>query len=302
MSDNVEVQVTGGQLSKALAAAQKKFTPVQKNKTATVRTNAGGQYTYKFADLADVLSMAIPVLSGEGIAFSQPFVIKDGKLRVTTKLTFGTETEQSDGLILPENIKPQELGSFISYYRRYDACSLLGIAPDEDVDGVEGDKSATFTKAGDGTFTKTPPPTPQAAQKPAPKKTTKPATKATSFEFGANAPSPAQEKAQPANQPAAPSSNAVTPENPITDADVVFPGDENKDRECTDSERKEFAARLMTIRNKGNDGSAMRTWLLKQAGKDNSNQIPFNQFGSLVKQLEDADVAGNLKELINGKN
>lgn len=122
--------------------------------------------------------------------------------------------------------------------------------------------------------------------------------KRTKFDFGANVPSPAQEKAQPANQPAAPSSNAVTPDNPITDADVVFPGDENKDRECTNSERKEFAARLMTIRNKGNDGSAMRTWLLKQAGKDNSNQIPFNQFGSLVKQLEDADISGNLKELI----
>ena len=46
----------------ALLAAQKEFTTVPKNQTATVRMKSGGQYSYKFAGLPAIMDMALPIL------------------------------------------------------------------------------------------------------------------------------------------------------------------------------------------------------------------------------------------------
>jgi hypothetical protein len=127
---------TTGKLAEALAKAQGEFGPVPKNKTAAIKTKTGGEYRYKYADLADVLKMALPILAKNGIAFTQPLCLIDGKLRLTTKLThISGEWEQSDGIEISELGTPQEFGSEHSYFRRYDGTGMLGIAPDEDTDG-----------------------------------------------------------------------------------------------------------------------------------------------------------------------
>lgn len=126
------------QLAAALAKAQSEFTLVPKNKTARVKSkNTGAEYTYQYADLADVLAMALPCLARNGIVFSQPHVMVDGKLRVRTMLLHVSGQRMvSDGIELDEQLDAQGFGSESTYYRRYDACSMLGIAPDEDVDAA----------------------------------------------------------------------------------------------------------------------------------------------------------------------
>jgi hypothetical protein len=128
---------TIGKLADSLAKAQGEFVPVSKNKVAKVRMKAGGEYSYHYADLADVLKMALPILAKHGLALVQPLRRVDGRLCLTSRLIHASgESLESDGLALPEQLTPQEFGSCLSYWRRYDACALLGIAPDEDEDGT----------------------------------------------------------------------------------------------------------------------------------------------------------------------
>ena len=144
------------ELAAALAKAQSQFTAVPKTKTATIKTKAGATFTYKYADLADCLQMAIPHLSANGIAFTQPHKIVDGALRVVTLLLHSSgQWMESDGIEVSEYISndrgvsirvdPQAFGGELTYYRRYDGCSFIGIAPDEDTD-AQGEKPQTAKK------------------------------------------------------------------------------------------------------------------------------------------------------------
>jgi len=120
----------------AFIHAQAEFTAVPKNKTATIRNQkTGSVYTYKYADLADVLAMALPVLTRHDLGLLQPHIQVDGRLRVCTRLIHATgEWLMSDGVAILESGSPQEFGTDSTYYRRYDACTFLGIVADEDID------------------------------------------------------------------------------------------------------------------------------------------------------------------------
>ena len=140
------------EIAKSLATAQTEYTPVPKNKTAKIRGKNNTEYTYKYADLADVLGMAVPILAKHGIAFLQPNERIDGKLFVTTMLIHESgQWMQSDGIEVDEmemkwneyekksvleRCDPRTIGGDFTYYRRYDGCSFIGIAPDEDVDAA----------------------------------------------------------------------------------------------------------------------------------------------------------------------
>lgn len=131
-------------LAEALAKAQSRYTPVKKDKTGkikgTTKSGSSYEYEYKYADLADVLQMALPILSSEGLAFSQPNILVDGKLRVASRLMhLSGQWMESDGVEMSEEGTPQAFGIESTYFRRYDGCSLLGIAPDEDTDAQMGD-------------------------------------------------------------------------------------------------------------------------------------------------------------------
>jgi hypothetical protein len=135
-------------LAEAFAAAQAEYVPVKKTKTASVKgTSKNGKdydYTYKYADLADILEMVIPCLSKQGLAFSQPHCMVDGKLRVVSYLLHKSgEWMHSDGIEISElSPDPKQLGIESTYFRRYDGSSFLGIAPDEDTDGQStGDRT-----------------------------------------------------------------------------------------------------------------------------------------------------------------
>ncbi len=131
------------ELAKALAKAQSEFTPVIKDNTADT-----GKFSYQYADLATILSMALPILNKHGIFFNQGIKVADGKQRIYTRLMLAEETLESDGVEIPPSLGPQDFGKYHSYYRRYDACAMLGIAPEADTDA--NDASASITKSRSG--------------------------------------------------------------------------------------------------------------------------------------------------------
>lgn len=134
------------EIATALAKVQGEYKKVAKNKTAKVRMKTGGEYSYKFADLADVLEMALPILSKYEIALLQPTQRIDGKLYIVSVIVHSSgQWFSSDGILITQESDKQGLGSEVSYSRRYDGCSLIGIMPDEDEDGKISTEKARET-------------------------------------------------------------------------------------------------------------------------------------------------------------
>ena len=125
---------TIGKLTAALAKAQGKMPAPKKTRTATVQTKTGGKYIYRYADVADVLECAKPGLAAEGIAFTQhTYITEAGSLVLRTVLMHQGEWIASE-YPLPLNVPPQEMGSLLTYHRRYQLCGLVGIAAEDDND------------------------------------------------------------------------------------------------------------------------------------------------------------------------
>lgn len=129
----------------ALAAAQMEFGTVVRNRKVTVKTKTGGSYTYYYATLDTINAACLPALNKHGISVIQPHLIQDSRVIVTTRLCHasGEYIESSVSWSGQESL--QELGSVMTYLRRYSLSGLLGIAAQTDEDGgppVERDRIA----------------------------------------------------------------------------------------------------------------------------------------------------------------
>jgi hypothetical protein len=122
----------------ALIKAQTAFPSIKKNRTAQIKTEKG-TYSYRYADLADILSEVTPILLKQGLALSQCFdVTKGGELLLITRLLHTSGQSLSSALPLHwSGARMQELGAQITYLRRYALAAILGIAAEEDTDARE---------------------------------------------------------------------------------------------------------------------------------------------------------------------
>lgn len=125
-------------LNAALAAAQAEMPKIAKDETAKVQAKPGKQsYSYSYADLASITASAYPVLGKHGLAFSSQPTLHDGKFVLRYQLLHESG-EAIDGLMfLPSSGTPQELGSLITYYKRYAFCAVTGITPGGDDDDAQ---------------------------------------------------------------------------------------------------------------------------------------------------------------------
>ena len=137
---------TGG-LYDALAQLQARLPVVGKNKTGKVQGKEGKQgYTYDYADLTDVTVALAPLLGKLGLAFtSKPTINAEGQFVLAYKLVHVSgETDEGQYLLpSPERVSPQQLGSFITYARRYSLCAVTGLAPGGDDDDGQSAQGAT---------------------------------------------------------------------------------------------------------------------------------------------------------------
>lgn len=88
----------------------------------------------KYATLAGVRDTVTPVLAKHGLAVIQGTAVADGGFVVTTRLLH--KSGQWIESAYPFNLaKPQEMGSAMTYARRYSLAAICGIASEEDDDG-----------------------------------------------------------------------------------------------------------------------------------------------------------------------
>ena len=123
------------QLAAALAAFQAELPRIGKGNRATVKSEKG-QYSYNFADLADVSAVVLPAIAKHGLSWlAKPTLVGD-RFVLAYKLKHVSGEEETGEYPLPSpTAPPQQLGSAITYARRYTLCSATGAAPDEDDDG-----------------------------------------------------------------------------------------------------------------------------------------------------------------------
>lgn len=132
------LELTGdvAELVAALAEAQGEFPPIEKGKTATVQGKDGKQgYSYRYADIADVLAAVRPVLSKHGLAILQRTKPRNGKTMLLTELRHQSgQMIDSEVELTAAPTNPQQFGGMLTYLRRYEVVTLLGIAAEEDTD------------------------------------------------------------------------------------------------------------------------------------------------------------------------
>lgn len=124
------------QIATALAKFQGSVPAIPKAKTANIPTKSGGSFKYSYADLGAILDYTAKTRAENGLAISSGFSETDGTNKMYTLLLHSSGQWLYSELklnCLPE--KCQELGSLITYLRRYMTCSALGICPEDDDDG-----------------------------------------------------------------------------------------------------------------------------------------------------------------------
>lgn len=125
----------------ALAEFQAELPAVRKDNTATVRSDKGN-YSYAYADLTDITEVAAPVLSKHGLSFTSFPTITDHGFVLRYQLRHSGGYGEGGDFPLPDPSRstPQQIGSWLTYARRYCLCAATGIAPGGDDD--DGQKAA----------------------------------------------------------------------------------------------------------------------------------------------------------------
>lgn len=124
-------------IAAALVALQAELPTVHKGKTAQVATKSGGSYSYDYADLAAVQQAVMPLLSKHGLAFvCEPQRIPDGQgaYELRGVLLHQHSREHREGFLPLFGRQAQELGSSITYARRYLLGTMTGVVTDDDDD------------------------------------------------------------------------------------------------------------------------------------------------------------------------
>lgn len=118
-------------LNAALAAVQAQLPYVGKDETADT-----GTYKYKYADLSAVSAAILPLLGANGLAFTAwPSVNDQGKFVLRYELLHKSG-EQKAGEYPIGGGNAQQIGSAITYGRRYALCAVTGLAPGDDDDAA----------------------------------------------------------------------------------------------------------------------------------------------------------------------
>lgn len=116
------------ELAAALAKAQGEIRNAPKD-------SLNPHFKAKYADLASVWSVIRDPLSKNGLSVVQ--LVSDGPatITVTTKLLHSSGQWIEGSIMMePTGRQPQQVGSCITYARRYGLSAMVGVAPDDDDD------------------------------------------------------------------------------------------------------------------------------------------------------------------------
>lgn len=113
------------ELMTALAKAQGKMSHAVKDST-------NPHFKSKYADLASVWNACREPLAEQGLAVTQTMDFSGDRQVLITTLGHSSGQWMRSLMALPPCTKPQEVGSLLSYFRRYSLASMVGVYQDDD--------------------------------------------------------------------------------------------------------------------------------------------------------------------------
>lgn len=132
----MEFSTTYAEVVGALARALPNLSDVPARQEATIPSQGGRGYSYRYADLGDVYAVARPILAAEGlVAIAVPVHLPEAPGDVAASTMFlhtSGEWMRTDPFRLPRGATPQTAGSAYTYARRYSLLGALGLATEDD--------------------------------------------------------------------------------------------------------------------------------------------------------------------------
>lgn len=130
-----------GNIAKALARAQGQI-------RGALKDSSNPFFKSTYADLASVWEACRKPLSDNELAVVQPIDMIDGSMYLKTILmhSSGETIEGRMIMQLSDKATAQQVGSLITYYRRYGLAAMVGVAPEDD-DGNAASETHVKTKS-----------------------------------------------------------------------------------------------------------------------------------------------------------
>lgn len=129
-SDNITT------LAKALVEAKKKMEAPTKNKI-------NPHFKSAYADLSGIKASYQAALGEHRLSIVHAIAPTDGHLVLTTTLLHDSGEWIASDYPIPAYSKPQEQGSALTYFKRYNVCALLDIVAEDDDDGEAAQAGTT---------------------------------------------------------------------------------------------------------------------------------------------------------------
>lgn len=130
----------------ALAKFQADIPHIGKDQTANT-----GTYSYSYADLSDITHTSLPLLAANGLAWTVKTTVTQTGFVLLSSLKHKDGWTETCEWPLPDPARatPQQVGSALTYGRRYTFTALTGVAPGGEDDDAQaaGTRPATDTPA-----------------------------------------------------------------------------------------------------------------------------------------------------------
>jgi hypothetical protein len=116
------------QLNTALAKAKAEIPVILANRTVKIPTKTGREISFTYAELEEILPSVTPVLSSNGLAIAHQMGFVEGKYCLISTLRHESGEQLESLFLLPSDFSdPKDLGTKISYGRRYNTLCLLDV-------------------------------------------------------------------------------------------------------------------------------------------------------------------------------
>ena len=130
------------ELAAALVKVQAELKPIVRNAEGQV-----GNKKRKYADLAAVSAVVLPLLAKHGLAFTAwPTRDDGGQFILAYSLLHADGEERTGTYPLPASGNSQQIGGVITYARRYALCAVTGAAPEGEDDDAAGAQEITMDR------------------------------------------------------------------------------------------------------------------------------------------------------------
>lgn len=139
----------------SLASFQADMPRIGKDQTASVKSEKGA-YSYSYAELSDITHVALPLLAEHGFAWSAKTMVTDARFILLSSLKHSAGWSETCEWPLPDpsRVSAQQVGSALTYARRYTFTALTGIAPGGEDDDAQAAGKAGLPQNKDGSVSK----------------------------------------------------------------------------------------------------------------------------------------------------